>query len=456
MSASRPMAASATPRAAETPPARCVAVAYSGGRDSTALLHATCVQALEQGLQVSALHVHHGLSERADGWLAHCRQQCARWADRGWPVRLDWRRLDGRPAKGQSTEEWARAGRYAALREMALAAGADLLLLAHHRRDQAETLLLQALRGAGAAGLAAMPARQWREGLCWARPWLDRPREAVEAYLALHDLDCVEDDSNGDPRYARNRLRLAVWPALLAAFPQAETGLAQAAGWAQQALDLQREIAAEDLRQLLGVEGFDVSAWQALSPARGINALRAWLRLATGQAAPASLIERLRHECAASTAGSWPCAGGVLRLYRGRLRWQTGGAVGATPQTGGDRPSQTMNLGFAGAHPQPDWGGVWHVESVLHDGVAATRLQDLTLRARSGGEQFQRSPKSVARRLKKAYQEAGIPAWQREGPLLFHGEQLLFAPGLGVDARMRAAAGEVQFSLRWEPMARPA
>ncbi|MDN3922022.1 tRNA lysidine(34) synthetase TilS [Roseateles violae] len=421
-----------------------MAVAYSGGRDSTALLHATAMQARELGLEVLALHVHHGLSVHADAWLLHCEGQCAAWVAQGLPLRLQWRRLTGQPAAAESIEAWAREGRYAALAEMAREAGTDLLLLAQHRRDQAETLLLQALRGAGAAGLAGMPAQQWREGLCWARPWVDQPREAIEAYIAEHALQHIEDDSNSDPRHARNRLRLAVWPSLTAAFPQAEASLAQSAGWAQQALALLQEIADEDLRALGEGQGLDLLGLQALSPARASNALRAWLQRRTGQIAPASLIRRLAGDEARAGQGAWPCAGGWLRLYRGRLSWSHGAA--APPP-----PSQIVKLDFAGMHAQPDWGGAWRVEPVMQGGVAAGLLQDLTLRARQGGEQFQRAPRSTARSLKKAYQEAGVPAWQREGPLLFAGERLLFAAGLGIDARMLAAPGQAQFGLRWLP-----
>ena len=156
------------------PPA--VAVAASGGRDSTALLHATARAARDLGLEVHALHVHHGLVADADAWLERLEAQCRRWRAAGLPVHFHSTRLDGRPARGESVEAWARRERYQALAAMARHAGCALVLLAHHRRDQAETFLLQALRGAGPAGLAAMPRRAERAGLTWARPWLAQPR----------------------------------------------------------------------------------------------------------------------------------------------------------------------------------------------------------------------------------------------------------------------------------------
>lgn len=435
------MAALATPRTADQ---RLVAVAYSGGRDSTALLHATARQAQGLGLAVIALHVHHGLSAWADDWLQHCELQCQAWAASGLPLRFQATRLAGRPASGQSIEAWARAGRHAALASMATQAGADLLLLAHHQRDQAETLLLQGLRGAGVAGLAGMPAQQWRDdGLCWARPWLGLPREAIEAYVLDHHLSHIEDDSNGDARFARNRLRLAVWPALLQAFPQAEASLAQAASWAQQSLALQQEVAAEDLAGLADEVGLAIPALLAFSSARASNALRAWLSAQFGRPAPATLVQRLLLELPHCPAGAWPCAGGALRLYRGRLQWL------AAPLPASPLPVLTLDLSQAGFYPLPQWHGGWQVESVESGGVAVAVLQRLSLRARQGGEQFQLKPAGTRRRLKKVYQALGIPAWQRGGPLLFAGDALLYVPGLGLDAGFWAAAGEPQLSLAW-------
>ncbi|MDM4765709.1 tRNA lysidine(34) synthetase TilS [Pelomonas sp. SE-A7] len=425
-----------------------MAVAYSGGRDSTALLHATARSARELGLRVLALHVHHGLSRHADDWLLHCRAQCEHWHADGLPVSFLAHRLNGAPAPGQSVEAWAREGRYEALQTLATEQGATLLLLAQHRRDQAETFMLQALRGVGAAGLAAMPAEQTRDGLVWARPWLERPREAIEAYLAEQGLSFIEDDSNADERYARNRLRLAVWPALGNAFPQAEAALAQSAAWAQQALDLQREMAALDLAGLLDDAGLDWAGLRQLSEARASNALRAWLQAELGEAAPASLVKRLLIE--AREEGAWPCSDGMLRLYRGRLSFE----LMAEPPTEA-RPVIQLDLSRPGLYPQPGWQGSWQVAPSATEGASEDVLRCLNMRERSGGEQFQRGPKGLPRSLKKCFQTEGVPAWRRQGPLLFSGEQLLFVPGLGIDGRSLASGTAPRLQLHWIPDVAP-
>lgn len=447
------MAASATPRTAEPSAAcACVAVAYSGGRDSTALLHATAVAAAAlatQGvltLQVLGLHVHHGLSPQADAWLAHCEQQCRDWARAGLPVALQQRRLEGAPSGGDSVEAWARAGRYAALKDMALSGGATVLLLAHHRRDQAETWLLQALRGAGVAGLAGMPRQQLRDGLLWARPWLDEPRERIEAYVAAHGLRHVEDDSNADVRYARNRLRLQLWPALLDAFPQAERSLARASAWSQQALSLADEIAAEDLQRWTVAGALQQQALVVLSTVRASNLLRAWLQAELGRPAPASLVQRLLREALCADVGRWPLPdGGVLRLYRGGL------SVAAAPALPTSGEVMRLDLSVPGRYACAAWGGGWHVRKVERAGVDPDDLRGVELRARHGGEQFQAHVRGLPRSLKKAWQSAGVGESGRQGPLLFSADQMLWAPGLGFDARRLAAPDAPQLALDWLP-----
>ncbi len=430
---------------------KAVAVAFSGGRDSTALLHATLAAAEPLGLKVVALHVHHGLSAAADRWLAHGEALCRRWARRGRAVEFAATRLEGRPGPGESVEAWARRARYRALRAMALARGIDLVVLAHHRRDQAETFLLQALRGGGVAGLAAMPRQVRREGVTWARPWLELPREAIDAYVRRHRLAHVEDDSNADPRFARNRLRLRLWPALVEAFPDAEAALAGAARSAQDASAALAEWAELDLASASPEGALDIAAWRTLSAARQGNLLRAWLKRASGRAAPATLVQRLLLEVPARGSMRWPAGDGELRSHRGRLRYAPAAAAGAAapPAIADSTPGGPLDLGRPGIHELAEWGGAIEVTRVASGGVPATLAARLTARARAPGDRFQVGAGRPPRSLKLQFQAAGVPAWERHGPILCADGLTVFVPGLGVDARARAVVGEPRVGLTW-------
>ncbi|WP_157266246.1 tRNA lysidine(34) synthetase TilS [Azohydromonas aeria] len=439
------MDASPTPPSADVP---CVAVAASGGRDSTALLHATARAARAQGLRVLALHVHHGLLPEADGWVERLQRQCRDWAALGLPVQFDWCHLDGRPGRGDSVEAWARRERYTALTRMARAGGTRLVLLAHHRRDQAETFILQALRGGGVAGLAAMPQQALRDGILWVRPWLDKPREAIEAYVQTHGLTFVQDPSNDDHGFARNRLRHAVMPALCSAFEQAEPALAAAARQAQQARECLDDLAALDLARVEQGDELCLEALAALSPSRRANLLRHWLRLRTSRGPAQSLVERLVDELPGKAPARWPAGGHVLLRYRGRLRCEPRPDPGVAT---GQVPCTLPLLDEPGCHRLDAWGGSLQVRAVDEGGVAPAQLRGCEPRARSGGEQFQLSTRGMPRSLKKQYQALGVPAWRRGGPLLWRGEQLLFVPGLGIDARHQAPPGTPQLALEWVP-----
>lgn len=424
-----------------------IAVAWSGGRDSTALLHATLVAAVPLGIEVLAFHVHHGLSPNAENWVDHCERQCRRWVKRGLPVRLCVARIEGRPPRGDSVEAWARRERYRAVRRMALEQGAGTVLLAHHRLDQAETVLIQALRGGGIAGLSGMPRETLREGVRWLRPWLAHDPVEIAAYVRRHRLRHIEDESNSDPRFARNRLRLAVWPPIAMAFPQAQSTLADTAAWAQQATACLDELATQDLSVIASAKGLSVGAWGALSEPRRSNAIRHWLRGQLGQPAPSSLVTRLLSELGRAKQGTWPTDRGQLRVHRGRLRWIPG--TGETAPT--EVPEVTLSLRRAGRHALPGWGGLLVATRVREGGVPLAWLAHLELRSRSGGEQFQAGIGRPPRSLKKQYQAQGVPAWEREGPLLYSGGQLVFVPGLGLDARVIGLPGQPLVSLRWEP-----
>ena len=335
---------------------------------------------------------------------------------------------------------------------MARAEGADAVLLAHHRRDQAETVLLQALRGAGPAGLAAMPRAVQRDGVWWLRPWLDLPRDAIEAYVRQHKLRFVNDASNADARFARSRVRQQVWRPLTQAFGDAEVTLAAVARRAHEAQALLTEVAVHDLAAIVDDAGhLDVAGWRALSAARRANALRAWLHAALGRGAVETLIERLLAQLPDATHARWPVdAAHELALYRGRLAL-TAKRVSRHAESPAE---QTVDLSRPGVHELPGWHGALEVTRVGSGGVPAALLKACRLATRDGGEQWQARPRSVPRSLKKQYQAAGIPASQRDGPLVYAGEQLVFVPGLGLDARvcLDAPGRRMLRALRWRPL----
>lgn len=445
--------------------AACVAVAYSGGRDSTALLYATARAAQDlPGVRVVALHVHHGLSTQADAWLSHAQESCERWASEGLPVSLVHCCVQVELRRGDSVESRARDLRYEALQAMAHEVGADMLLLAHHRRDQAETFLLQALRGAGVAGLAGMPVDEVRGGVRWVRPWLNRARQDIEAYLAAHGLTFIDDDSNSNPRFARNRLRLSVWPALLQAFPDAEGALAAASRRVADVLPITRQWCEQTLADLSGAPNealgeigprsvLDAQKWGCLPAYARRETLRHWYRESTGGSLSASWIERLSAEVPGllerETPVHWPEIG--VSLYRGCLSlgdMLPVRRVGRQPEV----VSWPGALG-PGAWHVSGWLGTLVVTAASAGGVRPELLSDVVLRPRLGGEQFQLGPRRPPRSLKKQYQALGVPPWQRQGPLIYAGEQLVFVPGLGIDARCRAPDGVVQYQLGWLPHA---
>lgn len=260
-------------------PALPLAVALSGGADSTALLLA-CARRWPG--QVLAIHVHHGLQAAADDFEQHCIALCGQLQ-----VPLTVQRVDARHARGQSPEEAARTARYQALQAAAAAHTIvpASIALAQHADDQVETLLLALSRGAGVAGLAAMPAQWQRGGLVWHRPWLAVAGAEIRRWLQAQQQHWVEDPSNADQRYTRNRIRAQLLPALEAVFPAFRATFARSASHAAQAKELLLELAAQDLAQVGNPP--QITALQALSLARQANLLRHWL-LSSHQTTPTS------------------------------------------------------------------------------------------------------------------------------------------------------------------------
>jgi tRNA(Ile)-lysidine synthase len=308
-----------------------VAVAFSGGADSTALLVA-CAEKF-QG-QVRAIHIHHGLQAAADVFERHCIALCEQLK-----VPLAVVRVNARHAAGESPEDAARKVRYAALQSAVRAhwahEGAKDIAIAQHADDQVETLLLALSRGAGLAGLAAMPAHWTRDGIDYHRPLLGVPGAELRAWLSARGVSWVEDPTNADERFTRNRIRARLLPALEAAFPQFRATFARSAAHAAQAQSLLNEVAAQDLAQV--GEPPAIARLQGYSRARQANLLRHWLKTVHGQQASAAQLQELLDQVAACTT----------RGHRIRLKVGTGYVL-----------RQGAALGFAPEDIPPEGSGL--------------------------------------------------------------------------------------------------
>ncbi len=269
------------------------AVALSGGADSTALLVA-CARRWPG--QVRAVHIHHGLQAAADGFEAHCRALCLALG-----VPLAVRRVQAGHAPGQSPEDAARQARYAALAEAVHSEwpGVRDVALAQHADDQVETLLIALSRGAGLPGLASMPAHWQRQGLNWHRPCLAVPGAAMREWLHSQGQSWVDDPSNTDEKFTRNRIRARVLPALAEALPAFRETFARSAAHAAQAQEVLNEVAAQDLAQV-GVPP-RIQALQQLSRARQALVLRHWLRQHHATTPSTAQLHELLDQVAACT-----------------------------------------------------------------------------------------------------------------------------------------------------------
>jgi len=295
-------------------------VGFSGGADSTALLLAC---AAKWPGQVVALHVHHGLQAAADGFEAHCRKLCAHL---NIPLRVA--HVDARSLSGQSPEDAARRTRYAAFKQLATD-GPKLgsVALAQHADDQVETLLLALSRGSGLPGLSAMPATWQRDGLIYYRPLLQVSGLALRDYLRGHQQVWVEDPTNTDVQFTRNRIRAQVMPALEASFASFRDTFARSAAHAAEAQSLLQELAAADLATLTSASDayISIQALQQLSRLRQTNVVRHWLVVCHGtQASAAQMHELLDQVSACTTRGHRlhiKVGSGFVERQGSQLRW---------------------------------------------------------------------------------------------------------------------------------------
>ncbi len=409
---------------------------YSGGVDSHVLLHLLASQCENwEGRTLTAVYVDHGLQPASARWGQHCAEVCRK-------LEVDFRRLrvDAQPQVGESPEAAARRARYRAL---ALLLGArDALLTAHQRDDQAETLLLQLLRGAGPHGLAAMPpVAPLGRGVLW-RPLLNVERAEILAYAEYHGLHWIEDTSNLSREPDRNYLRHEILPLLKARWPAFSGTMARSARLCAEAAVLLDDLADLDLIQV-ATERPDclaIPALQALAENRQRNALRRWFRKLHLPSPNAHHLESILREAISAPHDRqplihWP--GCEVRRYRERLY-----AMEPLPSHDSSRvfplPPELTELSIPGI-------GQLQLNRIQGQGIRLAALigRSLTVRFRQGGERFRPIGRSHSQELKKLLQEADIPPWERDRlPLLYVDEVLVAVVKLGISAEWAASAGE--------------
>lgn len=409
-------------------------VALSGGLDSMALLHALASMPMARMRGLRALHVHHGLHAEADAWLSHCETACA-----ALQVPLRGVRVVVPRDKGDGLEAAARLARHAAFADQ-LGEG-EVLVLAHHRDDQAETFLMRALRGSGVDGLGAMHAwRAFARGWLW-RPLLDRSRAELQAYAQAHGLRWIEDPSNADTRFDRNFLRQRVLPLLRERWPHADASFARSAGWCVQASALLDEGDALALAGLRTADPrvLDRDALRALAPARRARVLRCWIAELGLPPLPGEGIARIEADLLdargdADPQFAWHDA--AIRAWRNLLH--------------ADRQRAVLS---------PDWRVEWDgsAPAILPSGdelyLAGAPGFDasLILHARQGGERITLPGRGHTHALKHVLQDLGVPPWERERlPLVSNAQgELLAAGDLVYSADFDSWLRRHQARLRW-------
>ena len=403
--------------ALESLPAGPIVVAFSGGLDSSVLLHAlsSLPAARQRGLR--AVHVDHGLSTDSASWAERCRR-----VTDACDVALTTLRIEVERGSGLGVEAAARRARHAAI-QADMHVG-EIVAFAHHRDDQAETVLLKLLRGAGPEGLAAMrPLRRFGSGYAW-RPLLPLPRAALRVHANHHQLGWIQDPSNADTLLDRNYLRMDVLPRLRKRWPEADASIAQSANWVRAAAEY---IEAESRRALARVQGLEPMTlrfrdWLHLPDALRDPVLRLWLRAINLPEPSQHQVGELVRQLAEAGEDKLPCVrwpGTELRRYRDLVHAR--------------RPMLMVPV---------EWQHDWRGERIeLPAGLGSLQLLDeagrdtplalsapLRVRFRRGGESLRMAFDNRQRELRDLFQGAGVPPWERGRlPLVFDHEGSLLA-----------------------------
>lgn len=421
-----------------------VCVALSGGRDSVALLHLAWQLAGRHPFSLSALHVHHGLSPNADRWASYCAQLCE-----ALQVPLTVRHVSVARDGKAGLEAAARDARYAAFAD----ADAEIILLAHHRNDQAETILFNLLRGTGVTGARGMRServlrRPGRPALRLLRPLLEMPVLAIAEWVERLGLTHIDDESNADCRYSRNFLRHQVLPLMESRFPGASGQLASAGARFAEASELLDELAQMDALSASDNGAIRQVAFASLTPARARNLLRYLIVSAGGRIPSEERLTEATRQLQEADSGALPAiAFGdlVVRAWRDHVYLMPSAlAPVVAPQV------------WCG-QSEVAWGdGLIRVTRTTGDGLSLTglNLASVEFGLRQGGERMRLSATRPAKPLKDWFQEQNVPPWLRDSaPVLRVNGEVAWVGALGVDHCFQAKPGEEGWSLAWHPSA---
>ena len=419
-------------------------VAYSGGLDSHVLLHALVCLRERLDADIGAVHVNHTLQADADSWEEHCRKVCT-----DLEVSYESLRVDARAAAGESPEAAARDARYAALAAW-LPAG-EYLLTAQHQDDQAETLLLQLLRGSGVTGLAAMPVRGELGHGQLLRPLLGVTRRQLQAYAEANGLSWLEDPSNRDMAFDRNFLRARILPLLRERWPSVTALLGRSATHCAEASKLLSQLGEQDLADTRAEQHDRLSLTRLIKfpPERQRNVLRHWIVQATGVMPSTAVLARILNDVLQSRPDAEPCVRWSeyeLRRYRDDLY--------LLQQRPEPDTSQVLQWSLPQPLRLPDAGGVLNATHLTGRGIRASAVESgVRVGWRRGGERCLPAGRGQHHSLKKLFQERGIPPWERSRiPLIYIGDQLAAVAGLWVCEPFQARPTEPGLLIDWQPV----
>ena len=414
-------------------------IAYSGGVDSTVLLHYLQINRDKLGRDIKAVHVNHKISKYSDEWAEHCRQTC-----KAFRVPFELLNIDAAGTEGYGPEAYARKLRYEAMHR--LLSADEIILTAHHRDDLAETFFLQLLRGAGPEGLAGIPKKR-KFGPGWiVRPFLDYTRDQILIYADHNKLQWVEDDSNSDTNLDRNFIRNKVFPYLRQRWPAVDRTLARSAGHQADLLEIISHSGGIDFYNTMAesVDILKIDEFNKLPIERKRNLLRYWLKLNNKPVATSAVIDEIINNLVDASYERQPLVtwkNTEVRRYRDRIY-----LMHVLPHI-----DNTVTYAWILPGSLDIKFGRLEARKTTGKGIKTSSLADniINVRFRHGGEEIAPVGRKETHKLKTMYQQEGIPPWERDRiPLLYINNELASVTGYWIDRKYHADDNEQGWDIR--------